>query len=135
MFRLLEVAARILSEGYDVEVIEAHHRFKVDAPPARRCAWARSSPASLDATSRPALSTVAKGDTGERSAETIGFDDPWRRHGGDHTVLFAGIGERIEITHKRAAVCALCARLDAGGALSRPVVRSRIRHAGMLGLR
>lgn len=101
VFRLLEVAARILDQGYDVEVIEAHHRFKVDAPSGTAL---RMGEVVAEALGRD-LETCAiygrEGVTGERAAETIGFSTI--RGGdvvGDHTVLFAGIGERIEITHK-----------------------------------
>ncbi|WP_341645398.1 4-hydroxy-tetrahydrodipicolinate reductase [Thauera sp. SDU_THAU2] len=101
VFKLLEVAARILSEGYDVEVIEAHHRFKVDAPSGTALRMgevvARELGRDLDA----CATYGREGHTGERKAETIGFSTI--RGGdvvGDHTVLFAGIGERIEITHK-----------------------------------
>lgn len=101
VFRLLEVAARILNEGYDVEVIEAHHRFKVDAPSGTALRMgevvARELGRDLDA----CAIYGREGVTGERKAETIGFSTI--RGGdvvGDHTVLFAGIGERIEITHK-----------------------------------
>ncbi len=101
VFRLLEVAARILNEGYDVEVIEAHHRFKVDAPSGTALRMgevvARELGRDLDA----CAIYGREGVTGERKAETIGFSTI--RGGdvvGDHTVLFAGLGERIEITHK-----------------------------------
>ncbi len=101
VFKLLEVAARILAEGYDVEVIEAHHRFKVDAPSGTALRMgevvARELGRDLDA----CAVYGREGHTGERKAETIGFSTI--RGGdvvGDHTVLFAGIGERIEITHK-----------------------------------
>jgi 4-hydroxy-tetrahydrodipicolinate reductase len=101
VFRLLEVAAQILSEGYDVEVIEAHHRFKIDAPSGTALRMgevvARELGRDLDA----CAIYGRQGVTGERPADTIGFSAI--RGGdvvGDHTVLFAGIGERIEITHK-----------------------------------
>lgn len=101
VFKLLEVAARILDQGYDVEVIEAHHRFKVDAPSGTALRMgevvARELGRDLDA----CAIYGREGVTGERKAETIGFSTI--RGGdvvGDHTVLFAGIGERIEITHK-----------------------------------
>lgn len=103
-FKLLETAARILSEGYDIEVIEAHHRHKVDAPSGTAL---RMGEVLADATGRD-FNKVAlyarEGVTGERQDDTIGFATI--RGGdivGDHTVLFAGIGERIEITHKAAS--------------------------------
>jgi 4-hydroxy-tetrahydrodipicolinate reductase len=101
VFKLLEVAARILNSGFDVEVIEAHHRFKVDAPSGTALRMgevvARELGRNLDA----CAIYGREGVTGERKAETIGFSTI--RGGdvvGDHTVLFAGIGERVEITHK-----------------------------------
>ena len=103
-FKLLEVAARILSEGYDIEIIEAHHRHKVDAPSGTAL---RMGEVVAGALGRD-LSKVAvygrEGVTGERDPSTIGFATV--RGGdivGDHTVLFAGIGERIEITHRAAS--------------------------------
>ena len=103
-FKLLEVAARILSSGYDIEVIEAHHRHKVDAPSGTAL---RMGEVLADALGRK-LDDVGvferHGVTGERDPSTIGFATI--RGGdivGDHTVLFAGIGERIEITHKSAS--------------------------------
>ena len=101
VFRLLEVAARILNEGYDVEVIEAHHRFKVDAPSGTALRMGEVVAAALDRDLEQCAIYGREGVTGERKAETIGFSTI--RGGdvvGDHTVLFAGIGERIEITHK-----------------------------------
>ncbi len=100
-FKLLDLAARFLSTGYDIEIIEAHHRNKVDAPSGTAL---RMGEVIADALGRN-LSEVAvygrEGVTGERDPSTIGFATV--RGGdivGDHTVLFAGIGERIEISHK-----------------------------------
>jgi 4-hydroxy-tetrahydrodipicolinate reductase len=102
--KLLELAARILNTGYDIEIIEAHHRHKVDAPSgtALRMGEVVASALGRD------LSKVAvygrEGVTGERDPSTIGFATV--RGGdivGDHTVLFAGTGERIEITHRSAS--------------------------------
>lgn len=100
-FKLLETAARILHEGYDIEIIEAHHRNKVDAPSGTALHMGK---VVADALGRK-LDEVAvygrEGVTGERDPSTIGFAAV--RGGdivGDHTVLFAGIGERIEITHR-----------------------------------
>ncbi|MCK2088466.1 4-hydroxy-tetrahydrodipicolinate reductase [Thauera aromatica] len=101
VFRLLEVAARILSEGYDVEVIEAHHRFKVDAPSGTALRMGEVVARELGRSLEACAIYGREGHTGERKADTIGFSTI--RGGdvvGDHTVLFAGIGERIEITHK-----------------------------------
>lgn len=101
VFKLLEVAARILDEGYDVEVIEAHHRFKVDAPSGTALRMGEVVARELGRDLDHCAIYGREGVTGERKPETIGFSTI--RGGdvvGDHTVLFAGIGERIEITHK-----------------------------------
>lgn len=101
VFKLLEVAAQILNEGYDVEVIEAHHRFKVDAPSGTALRMGEVVARELGRDLEQCAIYGREGVTGERKAETIGFSTI--RGGdvvGDHTVLFAGIGERIEITHK-----------------------------------
>jgi 4-hydroxy-tetrahydrodipicolinate reductase len=99
--KLLDMAARVLGDDVDVEVIEAHHRHKVDAPSGTAL---RMGEVVADALGRD-LKTCAvygrEGHTGERERNTIGFETI--RAGdivGDHTVLFAGTGERIEITHK-----------------------------------
>lgn len=99
--KLLDMAARVLGDDYDVEIIEAHHRHKVDAPSGTAL---RMGEVVADALGRD-LKTCAvygrQGHTGERDSNTIGFETI--RGGdvvGDHTVLFAGIGERVEITHK-----------------------------------
>lgn len=104
VFKLLDVAARVLSTGYDIEVIEAHHRHKVDAPSGTAL---RMGEVVAEALGRD-LSKVAvygrEGVTGERDPSTIGFATV--RGGdivGDHTVLFAGTGERVEISHKAAS--------------------------------
>jgi 4-hydroxy-tetrahydrodipicolinate reductase len=101
VLRLLDMAARALNEGYDIEIIEAHHRHKVDAPSGTAL---KMGEVVADALGRD-LSECAvygrEGVTGERDPSTIGFATV--RGGdivGDHTVLFAGTGERIEITHK-----------------------------------
>lgn len=100
-FKLLEMAARVLNEGYDIEIIEAHHRHKVDAPSGTALHMGEVVAQTLGRS----LSEVAvygrQGVTGERTPATIGFATV--RGGdivGDHTVMFAGTGERIEISHK-----------------------------------
>jgi 4-hydroxy-tetrahydrodipicolinate reductase len=101
VFKLLEVAARILDEGYDVEVIEAHHRLKIDAPSGTALRMGEVVAKELGRNLDECAIYGREGVTGERKSETIGFSTI--RGGdvvGDHTVLFAGIGERIEITHK-----------------------------------
>lgn len=104
VFKLLEMAARVLQEGYDIEIIEAHHRHKVDAPSGTALRMGEVIAQTLGRN----LSEVAvygrEGVTGERQPSTIGFATV--RGGdivGDHTALFAGIGERVEITHKAAS--------------------------------
>ena len=99
VLELLDVAARALDDGFDVEIVETHHRTRSTRRAAPRCRWARSSPRRRAARSTRSPSTPATARAGER--RSIGFAS--LRGGdivGDHTVLFAGIGERIEITHR-----------------------------------
>ena len=101
VFKLLDMAARILNEGYDVEIIEAHHRLKVDAPSGTALRMGEVVAGALGRDLESCAIYGREGVTGERDGQTIGFATV--RGGdivGDHTVLFAGIGERIEITHK-----------------------------------
>jgi 4-hydroxy-tetrahydrodipicolinate reductase len=101
VLRLLETAARSLAEGYDIEIIEAHHRHKVDAPSGTALAMGEAVAGALGRSLKDCAVYGREGVTGERDPSTIGFATV--RGGdivGDHTVLFAGIGERIEITHK-----------------------------------
>lgn len=101
VFKLLDVAARILNEDYDVEIIEAHHRLKVDAPSGTALRMGEVVAEALGRDLESCAIYGREGVTGERDGQTIGFATV--RGGdivGDHTVLFAGIGERIEITHK-----------------------------------
>ena len=99
--KLLELAAKSLSEGYDIEIIEAHHRHKVDAPSGTAL---KMGEVIADALGRDLAQCAVygrEGVTGARDPSTIGFATI--RGGdivGDHTVLFAGDGERIEISHK-----------------------------------
>lgn len=99
--KLLDMAARVMGDEADIEIIEAHHRHKVDAPSGTAL---RMGEVVADALGRD-LSKVAvygrEGQTGARDRQTIGFATV--RAGdvvGDHTVLFASEGERVEITHK-----------------------------------
>ncbi|WP_326534779.1 4-hydroxy-tetrahydrodipicolinate reductase [Pseudorhodoferax sp.] len=101
MLRLLDQAARALAQGYDIEVIEAHHRHKVDAPSGTALAMGETLAAALGRDLKDCAVYAREGVTGERDPSTIGFATV--RGGdivGDHTVLFAGTGERIEITHR-----------------------------------
>ena len=101
MLKLLDVAARALGEGYDVEIIEAHHRHKVDAPSGTALQMGEVVAAALGRDLKACAVYGREGVTGERDRSTIGFATV--RGGdivGDHTVLFAGTGERIEVTHR-----------------------------------
>ncbi len=101
VFKLLETASRVLSEGYDIEIIEAHHRHKVDAPSGTALGLGEVIARTLGRDLADCAVYGREGVTGERDPSTIGFATV--RGGdivGDHTVLYAGIGERIEITHK-----------------------------------
>jgi 4-hydroxy-tetrahydrodipicolinate reductase len=101
MLRLLDLAARSLAEGYDIEVIEAHHRHKVDAPSGTALAMGETVARALGRDLKDCAVYAREGVTGERDPSTIGFATI--RGGdivGEHTVLFAGAGERIEITHR-----------------------------------
>ena len=101
VLKLLDVAARALSEGYDIEVIEAHHRHKVDAPSGTALKMGEVLAQALGRDLKTCGVFAREGVTGERDPSTIGFSTI--RGGdivGDHTVLFAGTGERIEISHR-----------------------------------
>ncbi|HWP19929.1 MAG TPA: 4-hydroxy-tetrahydrodipicolinate reductase [Burkholderiaceae bacterium] len=101
VLKLLDMAARALKEGYDIEIIEAHHRHKVDAPSGTALKMGEVVAQALGRDLKSCAVYGREGVTGERDPSTIGFATV--RGGdivGDHTVLFAGIGERIEITHK-----------------------------------
>lgn len=101
VLRLLDVAARALAEGYDIEVIEAHHRHKVDAPSGTALKMGEVLAAALGRDLKDCAVYAREGVTGERDPSTIGFATV--RGGdivGDHTVLFAGTGERVEIRHQ-----------------------------------
>ena len=99
--KLLQMAAQALSTGYDIEIIEAHHRHKVDAPSGTALKMGEVIAAALGRDLKDCAVYAREGVTGERDPSTIGFATV--RGGdivGDHTVLFAGTGERIEITHR-----------------------------------
>ena len=101
VLRLLDMAARALNQGYDIEVIEAHHRHKVDAPSGTALKMGEVLAHALGRDLKDCAVYAREGVTGERDPSTIGFATI--RGGdivGDHTVLFAGTGERIEISHK-----------------------------------
>jgi 4-hydroxy-tetrahydrodipicolinate reductase len=99
--KLLDMAARVLGDEVDVEVIEAHHRHKVDAPSGTALRMGEVVAEALGRDLKDCAVYGRQGHTGERDRKTIGFETI--RAGdivGDHTVLFAGTGEQVEITHK-----------------------------------
>jgi 4-hydroxy-tetrahydrodipicolinate reductase len=104
VLKLLDMAARTLSQGYDIEIVEAHHRHKVDAPSGTALKMGEVVAAALGRELKDCAIYGREGVTGERDPSTIGFATV--RGGdvvGDHTVMFLGTGERIEITHKSAS--------------------------------
>ena len=98
-FKLAEVAAKILGDAYDVEIIEAHHRHKVDAPSGTALKLGEVVASVLGRDLKTSAIYGREGITGQRDAKTIAFH---ALRGGDivgeHTVMFAGVGERVEIT-------------------------------------
>lgn len=99
--KLLEMAAKNFSTGYDIEIIEAHHRHKIDAPSGTALKMGEVIADAIGRDLKECAVYAREGVTGERDPSSIGFATI--RGGdivGDHTVLFAGIGERIEISHK-----------------------------------
>lgn len=101
VFKLLDTAARILSQGYDIEIVEAHHKHKVDAPSGTALRMGEVVANALGRDLQECAIYGREGVTGERDPSTIGFATV--RGGdivGDHDVMFCGIGERVEISHK-----------------------------------
>jgi 4-hydroxy-tetrahydrodipicolinate reductase len=99
--RLLDIAARVLGDTVDIEISEAHHRHKVDAPSGTALSMGQVVADALGRDLKKVAVYGREGQTGARARDTIGFATV--RAGdivGDHTVLFAADGERIEITHK-----------------------------------
>ncbi len=100
--KLLDMAARVLAEDdMDIEIVEAHHRHKVDAPSGTALRMGEVVADALGRDLKECAVYGREGQTGERDRNTIGFETI--RAGdivGDHTVMFAGVGERVEITHK-----------------------------------
>jgi len=100
-FKLLEIAAKILGDTVDIEIIEAHHRHKKDAPSGTALRMGEVIAQTLDRDLDKCAVYGRQGTIGERKTQTIGFETI--RAGdivGEHTVMFAGIGERVEISHK-----------------------------------
>ena len=103
-FKLLDIAARVLGDEVDIEIVEAHHRYKVDAPSGTALRMGEVVANALNRDLKTCAVYGREGVTGERDRKTIGFATV--RAGdivGDHTVMFAGLGERVEITHKAAS--------------------------------
>lgn len=101
VFKLLDMASRILSEGYDIEIVEAHHKHKIDAPSGTALRMGEVVAEALGRDLKKCAVFGREGVTGERDPSTIGFATV--RGGdivGDHTVMYCGTGERVEITHK-----------------------------------
>jgi len=99
--KLLEMAAKAMPEGYDIEIVEAHHRHKVDAPSGTALKMGEVIAGALGRDLKDCAVYAREGVTGARDPSSIGFATV--RGGdvvGDHTVMFLGTGERIEITHK-----------------------------------
>ena len=99
VFKLAETAAGILGDDFDVEIIEAHHRHKVDAPSGTALKLGEIVSSSLKRNLKSVAKHGREGDVGARPAKEIGFH---AIRGGDivgeHTVVFAGTGERVEVT-------------------------------------
>src|SRR3981081_2728227 len=101
LIKLVEVAAQRLGDDYDVEIVEMHHRHKVDAPSGTALRLGEAAAAALSRELKSVGVYAREGVTGERPKRAIGFAS--LRGGdvvGDHTVIFAGDGERVELTHK-----------------------------------
>ena len=104
VFKLLELAAKSLDSGYDIEIVEMHHRMKVDAPSGTAIKFGEVIAEAQGTRLADRAVYAREGHTGARKGGVIGFAA--LRGGdvvGDHTVVFAGIGERIEISHKSAS--------------------------------
>ena len=101
VFKLLDTASRILAEGYDIEIVEAHHKHKIDAPSGTALRMGEVVAQALGRDLKECAVYGREGVTGERDPSTIGFATV--RGGdivGDHTVMYCGTGERVEISHK-----------------------------------
>ena len=99
--KLLDIAARVMGDEVDIEIVEAHHRHKIDAPSGTALRMGEVVADALGRDLKECAVYGREGNTGERERKTIGFETI--RAGdivGDHTVMFADIGERVEITHK-----------------------------------
>jgi len=100
-FKLLDLAARVMGDEVDIEIVEAHHRHKIDAPSGTALRMGEVVADALGRDLKECAVYGREGQTGERDRQAIGFETI--RAGdivGEHTVMFADIGERVEITHK-----------------------------------
>jgi 4-hydroxy-tetrahydrodipicolinate reductase len=130
VFDLLDRAARVFGDSVDIEVIEAHHRHKVDAPSGTALAMGRVVADALDRDLEKVAVYGREGQTGARPRDQIGFATV--RAGdvvGEHTVLFAADGERVEITHKASS-----RRTFANGAVRAAIWASR-QNVGLYSMR
>ncbi len=101
VFKLLEKAAKVMGDYCDIEIVEAHHRFKIDAPSGTAIGMGEAIAGAMDNKLSDVAVYAREGITGERTKDEIGFATI--RAGdiiGEHTAMFADIGERVEITHK-----------------------------------
>jgi len=130
LLALVEAAAKRLGAGYDIEIVEMHHRHKVDAPSGTAIALGEAAARGAGRALAECAVYAREGMTGERKPGAIGF--AVLRGGdvvGDHTVIFAGAGERIELAHKAAS-----RQNFAGGALRAAHFVAHRRAAGEAGL-
>ena len=118
VLKLLEKAAQVMGNYTDIEIVEAHHRHKVDAPSGTALAMGEAIAGALGRDLKSCAVYAREGHTGERDPKSIGFATI--RAGdivGEHTAMFADIGERVEITHKASSRMTLAARLRAAARL------------------
>jgi len=130
LIALTEQVARILGPEYDIEIVEMHHRHKVDAPSGTAIGLGEAAALGRGVDLAAVRQAVRDGHTGPRPAGQIGFAT--LRGGdvvGDHTVIFAGEGERVELTHKAAS-----RQVFAAGAV-RAALWTRNRPSGLYGMR
>lgn len=126
LLNLVETAARLLGSDYDIEVVEMHHRHKIDAPSGTALLLGEAAARGAGRNLAECAVYARKGVTGERAAGAIGFA---ALRGGDvvgeHTVIYAGSGERVEITHRASS-----RQNFASGALRAAKYVARLRAAG-----
>ena len=130
LLKLVEDAARTLGDAYDVEIVEAHHRHKVDAPSGTALALGEAAAAGLGRHLKQVAVYGREGHTGARETQTIGFATV--RGGdviGDHTVMYLGEGERVELSHKASS------RLNFAGGAVRAALWLHGRPAGSYSMR